>query len=258
VKINFDAIESRLKSLIESSSHLISGRSAEDVRRLRLVEAMRDYLQDHLSSGDEFPESLICVVAQSNLTDWQDYPFNETLESILKEAGKPDISLPQISVACDSELLDGEILIRGGKQFIAPLDKTASMPSVCSEEDDLLGDCLPENAFIIVNGLETIQLTQSVLNIGRRMENDLVLEDPRISRDHAQIRAVKGQYVIFDLNSSGGTFVNSIRISRQPLYPGDVISLAGVPLVYGQDNPPPHAKTGPVEPFFDPAPREKL
>jgi pSer/pThr/pTyr-binding forkhead associated (FHA) protein len=39
-------------------------------------------------------------------------------------------------------------------------------------------------------------INQSVVNIGRRLENDIVIEDPRISRDHAQIRAVKGQYVI--------------------------------------------------------------
>lgn len=257
MKINFDAIEARLKSLVESSSQLISGRSTEDDRQLRLAEALRTFLQDHLSSGEELPEALICVVAESNLTGWQDFAFADLIASIFKEAGKPDISLPTISVVGDAELLDGEILIQECKKIVAPLDKTASMPSVSSEEEDFLSDCLPENAFIIVNGLETVQLAQSVLNIGRRLENDLVIDDPRISRDHAQIRAVKGQYVIFDLNSSGGTFVNSIRVSRQPLYPGDVISLAGVPLVYGQDNPPPHAKTGPVEPFFDPSPREK-
>lgn len=42
--------------------------------------------------------------------------------------------------------------------------------------------------------------------------------------------------MIFDLDSSGGTFVNEQRIQQCILYPGDVISLAGLPLVFGQDD----------------------
>ena len=80
-------------------------------------------------------------------------------------------------------------------------------------------------------------------------ELDLVIDDPRISRNHAQLRAIKGRYVIFDLNSTGGTFVNAQRTSQSVLYPGDVISLAGVPLIYGQDNPPPRPDLAGTEPF---------
>jgi pSer/pThr/pTyr-binding forkhead associated (FHA) protein len=55
---------------------------------------------------------------------------------------------------------------------------------------------------------------------------------------------------LFDLNSTGGTFVNGQRTSQTVLYPGDVISLAGVALIFGQDNPPPRpdlANTSPLD-----------
>ena len=52
---------------------------------------------------------------------------------------------------------------------------------------------------------------------------------------HAQLRAVRGRFVIFDLDSSGGTFVNGERVYQAKLAAGDVITLSGVPLVYGQD-----------------------
>ena len=81
------------------------------------------------------------------------------------------------------------------------------------------------------------QLTQAVINIGRRLDNTLVVDDPRVSRNHAQIRAIKGRFVLFDLNSTGGTFVNGQRTNQTVLYPGDVISLAGASLIFGQDNP---------------------
>jgi len=66
-----------------------------------------------------------------------------------------------------------------------------------------------------------------------------VIDDGRISRLHAQLRAVRGRYVIFDLDSRGGTWVNGQRVRQQALAPGDVISLAGVPLVFSQDAPEP-------------------
>ena len=97
------------------------------------------------------------------------------------------------------------------------------------------GDAVPENAFLIIEGLRVHPLREAVINIGRRLENHVVIDDPRISRQHAQLRAIKGHFVLFDLNSTGGTFVNGQRANQTVLYPEDVISLAGVILVFGQD-----------------------
>lgn len=109
-----------------------------------------------------------------------------------------------------------------------------------SEESDLEDPArIPEDAFVIVDGIKVIPLNQPLVRIGRRLENNLVLDDPRVSRTHAELRAINGRYVLFDLNSTGGTFVNGLRITQSVVYPGDVISLAGVNLVYGQKNPPP-------------------
>jgi pSer/pThr/pTyr-binding forkhead associated (FHA) protein len=82
---------------------------------------------------------------------------------------------------------------------------------------------IPENAFLIVEGVKVFPLTTSVINIGRRLDNQLVIDDPRVSRNHAQLRSIKGRFVVFDLNSTGGTFVNGQRTSQSVLYPGDVI-----------------------------------
>jgi pSer/pThr/pTyr-binding forkhead associated (FHA) protein len=96
-------------------------------------------------------------------------------------------------------------------------------------------DAIPENAFLIVEGVKIHPLKESVINVGRRLENHVVIDDARISRTHVQLRVIKGHFVLFDLNSTGGTFVNGQRTSQTVLYPGDVISLAGVTLVFGQD-----------------------
>jgi pSer/pThr/pTyr-binding forkhead associated (FHA) protein len=100
-------------------------------------------------------------------------------------------------------------------------------------------DCVPPNAFFVIKGAKFYPLAKSIINIGRRLENDLVIDDPRVSRNHAQLRAIEGHYVLFDLNSTGGTFVNGIRITQTIIYPDDTISLGGVTLTFHQDNPPP-------------------
>lgn len=115
--------------------------------------------------------------------------------------------------------------------------KTRPVDTKANREET--ADSVPEEAFLVIDGTKVIPLTQALVSIGRRVENTIVLDDPRISRNHAQLRAVKGRYVLYDLDSKGGSFVNGVRVTQSLLYPGDVISLAGLSLVYGQKNPPP-------------------
>lgn len=91
-------------------------------------------------------------------------------------------------------------------------------------------------AFLIVSGSQTVTIQPQGLTIGRREDLALVLDDPHVSRLHAQIRLVQGRYVIFDLESRAGTYVNGQRVTQYALRAGDVISLAGVQLVFGQED----------------------
>ncbi len=95
-----------------------------------------------------------------------------------------------------------------------------------------------EEALLIVNGTELFPLKHPVVTIGRRFDNTLVLNDPRVSRAHAELRSIRGRFVIFDTNSTGGTYVNGKRVAQSVLYDGDVVSLAGVHLIFKQKNLP--------------------
>jgi len=62
--------------------------------------------------------------------------------------------------------------------------------------------------------------------IGREVGNTIVLDrDSTVSRRHAVIEVAGGGYVLRDLGSSNGTFVNGARVSERPLQPGDEITL---------------------------------
>lgn len=98
---------------------------------------------------------------------------------------------------------------------------------------------IPENAFLIIEGTRSIRLRLAVTRIGRSLDNAVVIDDPRVSRHHAELHVLNDQFVLFDLNSSGGTFINGKRTSQAVLYHGDRISLAGVNLHFTQDMPIP-------------------
>ncbi|HVK55968.1 MAG TPA: FHA domain-containing protein [Burkholderiales bacterium] len=70
------------------------------------------------------------------------------------------------------------------------------------------------------------------LVIGRGEHNEVVVEDPAVSREHASITTVSNDQIIEDLQSSNGTFVNGARITRQILHHGDVIDVGPFNLRY--------------------------
>ena len=64
--------------------------------------------------------------------------------------------------------------------------------------------------------------------VGSDNENDLVIDDPTVSRKHAVLRSEHGRYTIADLDSSNGTYVNGRRIKKPaPIEPGDEVSFGG-------------------------------
>lgn len=70
--------------------------------------------------------------------------------------------------------------------------------------------------------------------VGRSRSNVMVVEDEAASRQHARIKLEGGRYVLFDLASSAGTYVNGHRIERQTLEDGDVIRIGHTDLKFKQ------------------------
>lgn len=100
------------------------------------------------------------------------------------------------------------------------------------------------DAYLIISGRQHVPLSKPLLSIGRQLDNDIVLDAATVSRRHAQIRWRFGRFVLYDLSRRGRTAVNGQPASEHPLEPGDVISLSGVMLIYGEGHTRPNAAVG--------------
>jgi pSer/pThr/pTyr-binding forkhead associated (FHA) protein len=166
-----------------------------------------------------------------------------SFEELLREQGYRFRRRLHVTLATDPTL---EV---GGIKVIAwhskdPLNVTKELsPTKLAERENL-----PAQAFLMVEGRRHFPLEQAEVKIGRQLENDLVLKNPHVSRRHALIRLEKGQFFIYDLQSTGGTKVNGNPILSQGLYPGDIINIADVELVYGEGAEQPPSKSASYSP----------
>jgi ABC-type multidrug transport system ATPase subunit/pSer/pThr/pTyr-binding forkhead associated (FHA) protein len=86
---------------------------------------------------------------------------------------------------------------------------------------------------------------RATLSLGRDPKNDTVIDHPAVSRFHARITRRDGAFVISDLNSTNGTFVNGERIIGEcTLQPGDAIRIGPCRLVFGAESLERHDEEG--------------
>ena len=92
-----------------------------------------------------------------------------------------------------------------------------------------------QNVFLIINR-QMIPLEKKVTRIGRQLDNDIVFHEEFISRFHAEIRYENEKYVLYDNNSTAGSFVNSKRVDRCVLNSGDLISFSSIQIMFVNNN----------------------
>jgi len=108
--------------------------------------------------------------------------------------------------------------------------------------------------FVMIQGPEpgqTFVLEQDKVEIGRDPRNEIVIGDPQVSRRHARITRRGDLWVIEDLGSTNGTFVNGMELTRpHTLANGDQVSVGGsVTLTYhgrGAETPSAEAEREPA------------
>jgi serine/threonine protein kinase/Cdc6-like AAA superfamily ATPase len=87
--------------------------------------------------------------------------------------------------------------------------------------------------FLEKNQTSTVGLDgKQEIKIGRQPENDITLNSPRVSREHACIRLERGSYILYDLAGSSGTYVNGNRVHKRKLSDEDNLVIGDVEMLF--------------------------
>lgn len=173
----------------------------------------------------------------------------ELAQHVVELATQANLELaipPIVQVLSDPEMGGHEVRVeaRWLPQEATSMEKTREIPPESDEtetevETEAESIAPRGRPFLILDGRRHVNLLQATVSIGRTLDNDVILEDPRVSRHHAQLRRRYGRYVLYDLGSSRGTQINGYPIEECVLHAGDVISFAGVQIIYSEDPPTP-------------------
>ncbi len=238
-----DRLEKHFRSLFETSASLLPWSNPNDRIVHQLCIAIQDIFISDISQSQFIAPLFLVNLNPITYKRWHDLPdweatLTNLLISIAGEFGTHFHKTPVIELRSDPSLSEDEVSLFLKEIPRSPMPETGIISSIENQYQDITIEPTKQTPLLIMKGEKTIPLTGNVINIGRKNSNQIVINDLRVSRNHAQIRRVKDEFIIFDVGSLGGTFINSSRIDQHTLRAGDVISLAGYTLIYTVDQIP--------------------
>lgn len=257
--------ESWIEQLVEEPFvRLFAGRLLPEEVARHLVRAIEEGEHEMSDGTPVIPGSYRITLNPEDLAALQnshpalDERLADSLSALVARMDAQLRSAPTIILSADTAVPMHQVQINA-------VDETSSHASAELEESDIdptqdievsqLQQMLNQQvgvrprAYLIIEGDRIFDLEKPIVSLGRAFDNDVILEDPRVSRHHAQLRQRYNRYILRDLESSGGTTVNGFPVQEIVLRPGDVISLSGTDLIYAESEPPQPSQDGDTQPL---------
>ncbi len=239
--------EARAQRLVEGSfSRLLGGELGALEVAARLARTLEDSRQDGLTA-DVFTVRLHPQDAARIQAEQPDVAqtLAEYVTQLARDSGWGMMAPPVVSLRADEEVGKRQVIIQ--VEYHQEANPTTQFLLPRLEQDDAAQEALAAlralDAYLIVEGERHVALDQPLVNLGRRMDNEVVLDAVTVSRRHAQIRWRYGRFVLYDLsNRPGRTAVNGQPVQEYVLQPGDVIALSDVKIIYGEGREEPNGR----------------
>src|SRR6266542_1423341 len=181
---------------------------------------------------EQYKRSLERDLAEAILGAARDRSFTLLAYPTVELEEDEDVSPGDLHVACALVDASGEEVPANASERLGGI---AAGHTMVLDREALLSarPRAPQGAIVAREGSvqREVALTAEPITVGRDPKNDIVLDDRRVSRRHAEVRLRLGRYTLYDLQSTNGTFGNGRRIAEMVLSHDDRITIGGAELV---------------------------
>jgi hypothetical protein len=249
-------IEGKIESLFEG----VFGRAFRtNVQPVELARKLVKEMEDHrvISVSRLYvPNEYTVYLSPADRAQFESYEESllAELQDYLAENARREkyvmLSPPKVLMETDEDLEVGEFgiatrMAQGGPH---PVPAEAPVPEVAPGATMVYKPKQPDTEAVSAQelGLEqevaTLswdgkqhQIGKRRVVIGRSKDADIQVEDPNVSRRHAEVRQEGAAHWVIDLDSTNGTEVNGRRLKRAKLRPGDTITVGSTELVFRRE-----------------------
>lgn len=237
-----DEAESFIEVTIEGGARRLSRSPLQPVE---LAHGLARAIQEHVQvgpGGPRVPNLYRIYLSPSDYAHFssqvgsvqaelEQYALRTCRELGLHPAGRVSVRLHEDSAVRPRRF---RVTAATGEVQEQPPDSLAAMsqPDKTSVMDGVQLRAPAPVAQLVAEDGRHVGLGGHVVSIGRALDNHLVVQDPRVSRYHAQVRCEEGRYIVKDLGSTNGTAVRGRKVAESELADGDEISLGGYRLVF--------------------------
>lgn len=208
---------------------------------LEVANRIAQLMEDSYSSGTPVSHFDVFLNPQDFENIYKQHPqvTYELTIYVKQMADQTELALaepPTVTLLPDPHLKRKKVVVTAVAQN-HPKANSTQIFAQNKEADAVPADLLALDAFLIIDGKRHVALIRPLTTLGRRVDNDIVLEAPTVSRRHAQIRWRFGHFILYDVTNRGRTFVNGEAVMEHVLQTGDVVGLSDTLLIYaeGQD-----------------------
>jgi FhaA, N-terminal domain/FHA domain len=261
----FAALERFFERLFERPAVMLFRPRLQPVQLQRRLERAMDGEQRHGADRTYVPNRYRVSLNPEDLTGFRTYQHSleeELAEMLLARAHqrgytlleRPRVTLheePSVGrgdVSVDADVLDPLMARPAPAGFRRVSDEESAGSGLGSDGDGPRREQTavfevprpaPPRVSIVVRSpgraAERMTLTGGNVRIGRAGDNDIVLEDERVSRYHGQLLARQGGLVFSDLGSTNGSYVGGSAVSEIALGAGDILQLGDSTLTVEAD-----------------------
>ena len=237
-------ILSRVESFLERFLEAPAGRLGASIQPVSLAKRIERAMDTNKTYGDLgviVPNHYDLHLHPSDYAAFASYRASledDLAHGVLSRARHERFSLvarPRVRIVSDEGTRRGEIRVAANVadergERVADAAPPASSDTMVFERP--AGSDAPDSArraYLLVStrGSHQVQfdLGGHLIGIGRASDNDVIVDDPMVSRHHCQLRLQHGAYSFADLGSRNGSTVNGQPVSQIALGPGDVIRI---------------------------------